>query len=125
VPTVVHQSPLAVSTDATSHFRYGNTFQTIGKTIIFENSSENFIPLPAAAKTAQIEYSAERGSNSRSGAIKYAIKNQQIQFHESYTENDQVGVDLSIIYDTTPYIRCVADGSGASTALTYDIKFLR
>ena len=125
VPTIQQHAPVTVTTDATTYFKYGNTYQTIGKTIVFGNDSEIFIPLPASAKTAQIEYSAERGENSRSGSIKYAIKNQQTQFHESFTENDQTGLDLSVVYTDKPYVKCIADTSGGSTALTYDIKYLK
>ncbi|MEY2925022.1 MAG: hypothetical protein RLZZ337_1570, partial [Bacteroidota bacterium] len=125
VPNIFHGSPVAVSTDATNYFRFGNTFQTIGKTIIFESATENYIPLPDSIKSAELHYSAERGENSRTGTIKYALKNQNVEFHESYTENDNIGLDMSVIYNTKPYIKCAADSSGATTALTYDIKYLR
>jgi hypothetical protein len=51
------------------------------------------------------------------------------EFHDSYSELDSVGVELSVEVNSDsgipePYIICIADNSGMPSTLTYDIKSL-
>lgn len=130
MPTVKHNGKLSVSTDATTSLRYGNTFQTVGKTRLLNNASVNYIPLPVNTKQGFVSYAVERGTGVRSGTINYAFNDSQnVEFHESYTDNGQSGITLEPVYsshtgNSKPYLLCTVDSSGYSSALTYDIKSL-
>lgn len=130
VPSVRHGGQVSMSTDITNSVRLGNSYQTIGRSSIIDNAGYTFIPLPPDLRTGKIDYSLERNNRFRSGTIKFSLNNitEKFEFHDSYTESDVIGVNLSIEYytdgvkPTAPYIICEAEDSGYSTIITYDIK---
>ena len=130
VPNIKHHNKSNFSTDITSAIRYGNSFQTIGKTKILKDSSANFILLPDNLKQGFIDYMVERGTSIRSGKINYNFKNNlDVEFHESFTEVGNSGLTINIEYRTfdgnsKPYIICVNDSAGYQSAFTYDVKSL-
>jgi Pectate lyase superfamily protein len=131
IESIKHHSPVAVSTHAGSNMRFGDTYQTIGKSVIVTNSSTNLIPLSTRYKKGIIDYSIERNTVHRSGSIKFSFNpsNQKFEFHDSFVETDQTGVDMSVEYNSStgllsPYIICIVDNLGFPAVVTYDIKSL-
>lgn len=131
VESVVHHSPITVSTNAATNFKFGNTYQTIGKSVLVSNATNNLIPLNRRYKSGIIDYSVERNAVFRSGSIKFSLNSatQNFEFHDSYIETDYTGVDLSVEYNSytgelKPYIICIADNLGFPAVVTYDIKSL-
>jgi hypothetical protein len=111
--------------------RFGDTYQTIGKSVIVTNSSTNLIPLSTRYKKGVIDYSIERNAVHRSGSIKFSFNssNQKFEFHDSFVETDYTGVDMSVEYNSStgllnPYIICIVDNLGFPAVVTYDIKSL-
>ena len=127
--SVNHRTGTSVSTHSANHFRFGNTYQTIGKSVIINNSSSNLIPLSARYKSGIIDYTIERAGLFRSGSVRFSFNasTQEFDFHDSYTESNFVGVDLSVEYNSSsgtskPYIICIVDNQGLNAVITYDIK---
>jgi hypothetical protein len=131
VPAIKHDSEYSISTDATNVSRMGHSYQTVGKSVLIEDSSTNLIPMSPKYRAGLITYSIERDDTIRSGTLKFSMNptTDQAEFHDSYSESSPVGVDLTIEYNSNsgtsqPYIICVADASGQPSAVTYDIKSL-
>jgi hypothetical protein len=127
--SVMHRNDTSVSTHSAGHFRFGNTYQTIGKSIILLNLSTNLIPLNTKYKSGIIDYSIERAASFRVGTVKFSFNSatQKFDFHDSYTETDNVGVDLTIEYNNSsgslkPYIICIVADLASSAIITFDIK---
>jgi hypothetical protein len=132
VPTVLSENGSVASTHFANEMRFGNTYQVVGKSVVVNNNSVNYIPIPAKYKSGIIDYSLERNNTVRSGTLKFSLdKNiNNFDYYDSYTESDPTGVDVSVEYsplpgpNTSPYIICVADSRGQPSVLTYDIKSL-
>ena len=131
ITAVQHTGNNSISTNAVSAVRLGNAYQTIGKSILFNDASINRIPLTNKYRQGTINYSIERDEKLRTGTMKFAtnIITSTAEFHDSYSELDSVGVELSVEVNSDsgipePYIICIADNSGMPSTLTYDIKSL-
>jgi len=131
VPAIKYDSEYSISTEATDVSRMGHSYQTVGKSVLIQDSSTNLIPLSPKYRAGLITYSVERDDTIRSGTLKFSMNpaTDQAEFHDSYSESSPVGVDLTIEYNSNsgisqPYIICVADASGQPSAVTYDIKSL-
>lgn len=114
-----------VSTDPLGSMRFGNTYQTIGKSIIVPDFATANIPLLPTQKTGKIDYSIERGSSNRTGTLSFVYNTNQnkFEFHESYNEVLPVGVEFDLVQvNSSLYVRCIADNSGNASLITYDIK---
>ena len=127
--SVNHRTGTSVSTHSAGHFRFGNTYQTIGKSVIINNASVNLIPLSNRYKSGLVDYTIERAGLFRSGSIRFSLNTatQEFDFHDSYTESNFTGVDISVELNSTsgtskPYIICVVDNQGLNAVVTYDIK---
>jgi len=121
-----------ISTNITSGMRFGNTYQTIGRSVIVSNNSVSYIPISTRYKSGIIDYSIERHNTVRSGTLKFSLDKDVTKFdyYDSYTETDPIGVDISVEYNplpsanAKPYIICIADTRGYPSVVTYDIKSL-
>jgi hypothetical protein len=130
--SVMHRTDTSVSTHSAGHFRFGNSYQTIGKSVILNNASTNFIPISNRYKSGIIDYSIERSGFFRTGIIKFSFSTafQTFDFHDSYTETNAVGVDITVEYNSTPtgilkpYIVCILANLATDAVFTYDIKSL-
>lgn len=129
IPPLKHGT-MSISTDLTNSVRLGNSYQTIGKSFIVVNDGYTFIPLPQNIKVGKIDYSLERNNRYRSGTIKFSLNSttEKFEFHDSYSESDFIGVNLSVEYysdgvaPSLPHIICEAEDSGYDSVITYDIK---
>jgi hypothetical protein len=131
IAAVQHTGNNSISTNAVSAVRLGNAYQTIGRSILFNDSSINYIPLTNKYQQGIINYSINRNDNLRTGTMKFAtnIISGTTEFHDSYSELDTVGVEMSVEVNSNsgqpePYIICIADNSGTPSTITYDIKSL-
>ena len=131
ITAVQHTGNNSVSTNAVSAVRLGNAYQTIGRSILCNDASINYIPLTNKYRQGVINYSIERNDKLRTGTMRYAtnIIASTTEFHDSYSELDSVGVELSVEVNSDsgtpePYIICIADNSGQPSTITYDIKSL-
>jgi hypothetical protein len=131
IPSIIHRGEFSVSTNAADSIRFGNTYQVIGKTVMMENASANFIPLADKFRAGIIDYTLERDATLRSGTIQFSMNtvDQTVTFRDSYTESENTGVDVSVEFNSStgtsrPYIICIADARGAASAITYDVKSL-
>jgi Pectate lyase superfamily protein len=121
-----------ISTNITSGMRFGNTYQTVGRSVIVNNNSVSYIPISSRYKSGIIDYSIERHNTVRSGSLKFSLDKNVTTFdyYDSYTETDPIGVDISVEYNplpstnAKPYIICIADTRGYPSVITYDIKSL-
>lgn len=121
-----------ISTNITSGMRFGNTYQTIGRSVIVNNNSVNYIPISTRYKSGVLTYSIERHNTVRSGTLKFSLDKNftEFDYYDSYTESSPVGVDISVEYNplpsanAKPYIICIADTQGYPSVVTYDIKSL-
>jgi hypothetical protein len=131
ITAVKHTGNNSISTNAVSAVRLGNAYQTIGKSILFNNASINYIPLTNKYQQGTINYSINRNDNLRTGTMKFAtnITSGTTEFHDSYSELSTVGIEMSVEVNSDsgipePYIICIADNSGTPSTITYDIKSL-
>lgn len=129
--TVTHNGEYSVSTNAVEEMRFGHTYQTIGKTVLMNNSSVNLIPLSEKFKSGKVDYTIERDDAQRSGTIRFSMNTvtKKSEYHDSYTETDTVGADVTVEFNSQlnqvkPYIICISDARGSSLAMTYDVKSL-
>lgn len=130
--TVKSNTGSTISTNITSQMQFGNTYQTVGRSVIVNNNSVNYIPISTRFKSGIIDYSIERNNTVRSGTLKFSLTKDlsAFDYHDSYTETSPTGVDLSVEYNPLPsdnpkpYIICIADTSGYPSLVTYDIKSL-
>lgn len=131
ITAVQHTGNNSVSTNAVSAVRLGNAYQTIGRSVLFNDSSINYIPLTNKYRQGIINYSIERDEKLRTGTMKYTTNIIQgtTEFHDSYSELEPVGVEMTVEVNSDsgvpePYILCIADNSGQPSTITYDIKSL-
>lgn len=132
VSTVKSVTGDVISTNITSGMRFGNTYQTIGRSVIVNNNSVNYIPISTRYKSGVLTYSIERHNTVRSGTLKFSLDKDVTSFdyYDSYTETSPIGVDISVEYNplpsinAKPYIICIADTQGYPSVVTYDIKSL-
>lgn len=125
VGAIRYNQSTGVSTDPLGSMRFGNTYQTVGKSIIVPDYASANIQLLPTQKSGKIEYSIERGPNNRTGSIAFVYNANQnkFEFRESYSELDSVGVEFNLIRtNTISYLQCAADNSGNASLITYDIK---
>jgi hypothetical protein len=131
VTAVQYTGNNSISTNATSAVRLGNAYQTIGRSVIFNDASINYIPLTNRYRQGVINYSIERNDNLRTGTMKFTtnITSGVTEYHDSYSEINPVGVELTVEVNAQsgfpePYMLCIADNSGFPSTMTYDIKSL-
>lgn len=131
-PTVYSVTGSVASTNFTTQMQFGNTYQVVGRSVIVNNNSVNYIPLSTKFKSGIIDYSIERQNTFRSGTLKFSLDRNitAFDYYDSYTETDPIGVDISVEYNplpsanARPYIICIADARGYPSVVTYDIKSL-
>jgi hypothetical protein len=131
ITAVQHTGNNNISTNAVSAVRLGNTYQTIGRSILFNDSSINYIPLTNKYQQGIINYSINRNDKLRTGTMRFVtnILSGTAEFHDTYSELDTVGIEMSVEVNSDsgipePYIICIADNSGTPSTITYDIKSL-
>jgi len=131
IPSIVHRGEFSISTNAADSIRFGNTYQVIGKTVMMENASANFIPMVDKYRAGIIDYTIERDATLRSGTIQFSMNavDGTVTFKDSYSESEDTGVDVTVEFNSStgsakPYILCIADARGAASAITYDVKSL-
>jgi hypothetical protein len=130
--SVKHRTGTSVSTHSGNHFRFGNTYQTIGRSVILPNATTNYIPISTRYKSGIIDYTIERGGFYRTGTVKFSFSTafQTFDFHDSFTETHSTGVDLTVEYNSSltgilkPYIICILANLATDAVFTYDIKTL-
>lgn len=123
---VEHHGHAVLSTNVNDYVKLGNSYQTVGKTVVVTPSTMNYVPI-TRYKHGIINYSVERHTNYRTGTIKFMIDSQNgtCNFHDSYTENQEIGVEIDIgFHDNLPYVICNSDGRSYDSAITIDIKSL-
>lgn len=131
-PTVKSRTGSIANTNITSQLQFGNTYQVVGRSVIVNNNSVNYIPISSRFKSGIIDYSIERNNVFRSGTLKFSLDKNitKFDYYDSYTETDPIGVDVSVEYNplpsanARPYIICIADTRGQPSVFTYDIKSL-
>lgn len=131
ITAVQHTGNNSISTNAVSAVRLGNAYQTIGRSIIFNDASINYIPLTNKYRQGIINYSIERNEKLRTGTMQFTtnIISGETEFHDSYSELATVGVEMTVEVNSDsgipePYILCIADNSGQPSTITYDVKSL-
>lgn len=128
--TVKHNSTYVFSTDSTSHIKLGNTYQTIGKSILINNNTVNYIPLSPKFRQGHVTYSVQRNQIYRAGKIDWAADPNlvyPVTWRDSYTEVADTGIVANVVYNTVsgikrPYVVFQADNRGTPSIITYDVK---
>ena len=126
-PSVEHNGYSVMSTNISDAVRFGNSYQTVGKSVIVDSATTNYIPIHGKFKHGIINYSAERNLKYRTGTIKFVIDNatSNCYYHDSFTENLSVGVDMDVMFNAGyPFIVCTSNNSSDQTVITLDIKSL-
>lgn len=126
-PSVEHNGYSVMSTNISDAVRFGNSYQTVGKSVIVDSATINYIPIHSKFKHGIINYSAERNLKYRTGTIKFVIDAgaNECHYHDSFTENLSVGVDIDVMFNAgSPFIVCTSNNSSDQTVITLDIKSL-
>jgi|Laugresp1bdmlbsn_1035097.scaffolds.fasta_scaffold00801_2 hypothetical protein len=126
-PSVEHNGYSVMSTNISDAVRFGNSYQTVGKSVIVDSATTNYIPIHGKFKHGIINYSAERNLKYRTGTIKFVIDSgvSECHYHDSFTENASVGVDIDVMFNAgSPFIVCTSNNSSDQTVITLDVKSL-
>ena len=126
-PSVEHNGYSVMSTNISDAVRFGNSYQTVGKSVIVDSATTNYIPIHGKFKHGIVNYSAERNLKYRTGTIKFVIDAgaNECHYHDSFTENASVGVDIDVMFNAgSPFIVCTSNNSSDQTVLTLDVKSL-
>ena len=128
-PTVFHGATEIISTDPNSQIKFGNSHQTIGRSITVTNNTSANVALSPRFKQGRVFYSVQRNNKFRVGQIKFAVDpgSNSCEWRESYTEKDSVGVITNMRYEvvdglTRPVVEFRADDRGTASVITYDVK---
>lgn len=129
VSTVEHAYPEVVSTDTANAVKYGYTYQTLGKSIIVQNNTVNYVPLNPRFRTGIVHYSVQRGTKYRSGTIHFSADaaTNTCDWRDSYSEKTPTGITVQVDFNASlgtarPILVYTSDNSGNPSAITYDVK---
>lgn len=127
--SVNHIYPDVVSLDAANALRLGHSYQTLGKSILAQNNTVNYIPLSPKFRAGVINYNVQRGTNYRSGTIHFAANpaTNTCDWRDSYSEMNPTGIEVQVEFNANtgvarPMIVYTTDNSGNPSAITYDVK---
>lgn len=132
VDTVEHAATDVISFDTFSANKYGDTYQTIGRSVLVQQNSTNYIPLLSKYLAGRIDYRIERLPNYRAGSLTFSVDpiSRIICYRDSYTEVVPVNIDLHMEYNNylsqsninKPILLVRVDDSASNAVITYDVK---
>jgi hypothetical protein len=132
ITTVEHGAAGIISIDTENGIRLGSRYQTIGKSLLLNPNSTNYIVLNRRFLDGVIHYSIERNNQRRSGLLNYTVNtiDNSVCFRESYTETSGVDIKVNVMYTTQsggtvryPMLSVQVSGDVTQNAvLTYDLK---
>jgi len=127
--TIKHKQGQTISFETNSFVRFGNTYQTLGRSIVVGNNSSNYIGIPPRIRNGHIQYSIERGQGQRSGFIQFTADpyTNTCDYRDSFTEKGEVGFQVQVLYDGStgiqrPLFVANADNRGTPSVITFDVK---
>lgn len=132
IATVEHGASSVISVDTEQGLRLGSRYQTIGKSLLLNPNSTNYIVLNRRFLDGILHYSIERNNQRRSGLVNYTVNtvNNTVCFRESYTETNSVDIRVNLMYTTQsggttryPVLSVQVSGDVTQNAVfTYDVK---
>jgi polygalacturonase len=132
ITTVEHGAAGIISIDTENGIRLGSRYQTIGKSLLLNPNSTNYIVLNRRFLDGVVHYSIERNNQRRSGLLSYTVNtiDNSVCFRESYTETSGVDIKVNVMYTTQsggtvryPMLSVQVSGDVTQNAvLTYDVK---
>ena len=132
ISTVEHGAAAVVSIDTETGQRLGSRYQTIGKSLLFNPNSTNYIVLNQRFLDGIVHYSIERNNHRRSGLLNYTVNtlDNSVCFRESFTETASVDIKVNLMYTTQsgstvryPMLSVQVSGDVTQNAVfTYDVK---
>ena len=134
VDTVEQHASDIVSFDTASAVKSGDTYQTIGRSVVAQPNTVNFIPLLSKFFTGSIEYRVERYDRYRAGRVSFSVDpiNNVVCWRDSYTERWPTSVTIEMEYNNflsqsrvqRPILIFKVDAVTGPTVFSYDVRSL-
>jgi hypothetical protein len=132
VDTVEHGASDIVSIDTTSAMKYGDRYQLIGRSVIVQPNSINFIPLLSKFFGGKIDYRVERFGKYRAGSVNFSVDpiGNFVCWRDSYTEQDPTDIVIEMEYSNflsqtmikRPILIVKSTTTTGQAIVTYDVK---
>jgi hypothetical protein len=132
ISAIEHGAAAVVSIDTETGQRLGSRYQTIGKSLLLNPNSTNYIVLNQRFLDGIVHYSIERNNRRRSGLVNYTVNtlDNSVCFRESFTETASVDIKVDLMYTTQsgstvryPMLSVQVSGDVTQNAVfTYDVR---
>jgi hypothetical protein len=132
VDTVEHAASDIISFDTTSALKYGDRYQTIGRSLVVQPNTINFIPLLSKFFGGKIDYRVERFARYRTGTVTFTVDplNLIVCWRDSYTEVHPTNITVEMEYSNflsqtivkRPILIIKSTSNDGPAIITYDVK---